>query len=86
MSQWLEKKEDWLGKGPGRKIEQSKPRPLEGVYSVASVAELMDVGKHYIYKLLNADVIPEDGWFRLHGNGHIRIKAWLVEKLLNGEI
>jgi hypothetical protein len=57
-------------------------RPPEPVYSVAQVAEIFDVTKQTVYKWLIMEdgdsVIPPEGWFKLPGSGHIRIKRAAV--------
>jgi predicted site-specific integrase-resolvase len=55
-------------------------------FSVSEVAEILQVDKEIIYGWLSDDgrenaVIPPDGWFRLPGSEHIRIKEWAMERL-----
>jgi len=86
---WIDKKADmdtsggWLRR-PGEQRPQRKPQP-EPTYSVAQVAEIFDVTKQTVYKWLMMDegesVIPADGWFKLPGSGHIRIKYSAVMAL-----
>ena len=67
---------------------RARPQPPEPTYSVAQVAEIFDVTKQTVYKWLQVEdddpVIPHDGWFKLPGSGHIRIKRTAV-LILQGE-
>jgi hypothetical protein len=86
VNDWLERREDWLGKR-----DQVVPGPaVEKVYSVESVGHLLDVKRKTVYKWLSHEdndggVIPPEAWFKLP-NGQIRIREWIVLKLLNGEV
>jgi hypothetical protein len=86
---WIPKKKDWLGK----KAEvQEKTRRFEKVYTVAQAAAMLGVDKQTIYKYLEFDeesqdsVIPPHAWFRLPRSGYIRIKEWIVLKLMGGDL
>ena len=85
---WIDKKNDMdtsggvLRRPSGRR---TRLRPPEPTYSVAQVAEIFDVTKQTVYKWLQVEdddsVIPPDGWFKLPGSGHIRIKRRSVLSL-----
>ena len=82
---WIDKKNDIdtsggvLRRPLGRR---ARPKPPEPTYSVTQVAEIFDVTKQTVYKWLQVEdddsVIPQDGWFKLPGSGHIRIKRAAV--------
>ena len=87
MTPWIPKKKDWLGK----RAESSYPKAerIEKVYSVAEVARLFSIDKKTVFKWMAFEaedqgeaVIPAEAWFKLP-NGHIRIREWIVLKLLN---
>ena len=69
----------------GPKGSRRRVKPPEPTYSVAQVAEIFDVTKQTVYKWLQAEdddsVIPPDGWFKLPGSGHIRIKRAVIMAL-----
>jgi len=81
---WLEKTNNWMGPyGPSKK---PRPRKVEKTYSVSEVAEIFSVSRNTVFKWLSLDepedaVIPPSAWIRLP-SGHIRIKEWVVKKLL----
>jgi len=63
---------------------------VERVYSVSEVARILGVTKQVVYKWLSIGypegaIIPPNAWFRLPRSKHIRIKAWAVRKLLDGQ-
>lgn len=80
---WIDNK-DWdTSAGRLRKAQKHRLKPPpEPTYSIAQVAEIFDVSKQTIYKWLIIDgddsVIPPNGWFKLPGSGHIRIKRSAV--------
>ena len=87
MTGWLERKEGWLGKDVPRAVPEQR---VEQVYTVAFVAEKLAVDKSTVFKWLSHEdgdggVIPPEAWFKLP-NGHIRIREWIVLKLLSGEV
>lgn len=57
------------------------------MYSVTEVAEIFSVHRDTVIKWLSIDdddieaVIPPEAWFKLP-NGHIRIKEWIIQKLM----
>ena len=67
-------------------VKKAVDRKFEPVYPVRKVAEVLDVDKETVYKFLSCKendggVIPRSDWFRLP-NGHIRIRARAVRRLL----
>ena len=82
-SKWLGEKKSWF-----KRPASDPPRPIEKTYSVAEVAELFSVEKKTIYKWLIVDeysgdaIIPLKAWFKLPASGHIRIRAWIIEELM----
>ena len=57
----------------------------EKLYKTSEVAKMMSVTNQTVYKWISCDILPVDGWFKLP-NGYIRFRAWLVEKLISGEM
>jgi len=90
---WLDRRDrrTWLDRDEGAKRPKAR-KPSARVYSVKSVAGLLDVSKATVYKWLMEDeetgesVIPAAGWYKMPSNGSIRIYDWVVEKLLKGEL
>lgn len=83
---WIEQKEEWL---PGQKKQKAK-KTLSRVYTVTEVAQKLNVSRQTIFKYLALDapeeaIIPPAAWFRLP-SGHIRIRSWIIQKLMNGEL
>ena len=63
----------------------------EKSYSITKVAEILSVTRQTIFKWLTVDefgnsIIPSDSWYRLPGSNHIRIKAYIIQKIKNKEI
>ena len=88
---WIEKKEDWLGRGKKASSPAPAVRRAERMFSVSEVADLLSVTRQTVFKWLALDepeeaVIPPEAWVRLPGSGHIRIKEWAVVKLQAGGV
>lgn len=85
---WIKKTGNWMGPY-SRKRSRPQYKRIERVYSVSEVAELLSVSRNTVFKWLSLDepefaVIPPNGWIRLP-SGHIRIKEWVIKKLLEEE-
>ncbi len=85
---WLERKAHWI---PQRADEAPRPaQPIEKSYKVSEVAKLLSVAPGTVWKWLAADeetgeaVIPANGWYKLPGSGHVRIREWAVKMLQEG--
>jgi len=71
----------------GAFLEEERRNP---VFSVVQASEVLGVDKETIYDWLSVRNpgnarIPEDGWFALPTNNHIRIKGWAIDGLRTGE-
>lgn len=83
MSDWIEKKENWLP--GGKRLSRKK---IEPVYSIAEIARIAKVDKRTVMKWLTVDennesIIKMDEWFKLPGNAGIRVKKSAVERILH---
>ena len=89
MKTWIEgrdKLDTSGGRLQGQEGPAAKHKPVERVYRVAEVAELLRLDARTVRKYIALDMeekapIPYDGWFKLP-NGQIRIKEWAVLGLM----
>lgn len=85
---WIDKKAEMDTSGGWLRAPRERPRrrpAMEPVYTVAEVADILAISKQTVYKYLMAEdgdaVIPAEGWFKLPGSGHIRIRHAAVMAL-----
>lgn len=82
---WIDNKDDFDTSG-GRLKSNKQPaerRPSIRTYTVDEVARIFKVSKRTVFKWMDGGVIPGNAWYRVPGNGYIRIDEWIILKLLN---
>lgn len=69
---WSNGRKNWLPFGGHEK----NPK-LRTSLTVAEASGLLSIDRQTVYKYIDTEVIPDDGWFKLPG-GHIRIFEWAI--------